>query len=274
MRRRHVCSSLAAACGTALLAPLPSLAAYDSASAPASPMTVGEVPPFAYRDAEGALRGMAVDMIRLSAQRMGEALPSFELMPFARALDGMRKRAPSFLMPLARIVERESRFDWVFPMIRGQFALFARAGSTVDIDRPEHFGKLNVGTLRSVGMDELSDAIGFASLHRSSSVETGVRMLMAGRFDALLCMDHSIHHVLINLGLGTQAVRMGRILRPVEVYLAAFKGVPPAQREAWCINLSTLRQEGALDAIQDSYRVIGPRQGWNEARPLNLRRGA
>lgn len=210
---------------------------------------VGDAAPYAYRDLDGRVKGAAVELLQLAAERLGRDL-QLELMPFARALqDAAQQRQPQLVLPPARLPAREALLSWIAPLIDVRFMLFAPAESKVDVSSLNAAKALRIGGMRSAGMVELVQAAGFARLQFVASNEVALRMLQAGRFDALLTADHSVCDGLRRMGLPYGAVREGALLQKVQLWLAASKAMPAAELQRWQLAVEALRREGLIEPL-------------------------
>ncbi|MDM4765069.1 transporter substrate-binding domain-containing protein [Pelomonas sp. SE-A7] len=209
---------------------------------------VGDAAPYSYRRADGALQGAAVEILQLAATRLKREV-RLELMPFARILHEAARPEPLLVMPPARLPAREDLLLWLAPMIDVRFMLFALADSKVDIASLDAARALKVGGLRSAGMVELIESAGFRKLEMVASNETALRMLKAGRVEALLTADHSVCHGLREMGMPYSAVREGALLQKVQLWLAASKALPEPELQAWRQAVEALRREGLVEPV-------------------------
>lgn len=208
----------------------------------------GDAAPYSYKQADGALRGAAIDILRLAASRLQREL-RIELLPFARIIHEAALPEPLLVMPPARLPAREDKLLWLAPMFDVRFMLFALAGSKVDIGDMAAARQLKVGGMRSAGMVELIEAAGFNKLQMVGSNATALRMLRAGRIDALLTADHSVCFGLREMGLPYSTVREGGVLQKVQLWLAASRALPRADFLAWQAAIESLRKEGLIEPI-------------------------
>lgn len=210
---------------------------------------VGDAAPYSFRDGEGRVKGAAVELLQLVAERLGREL-QLELMPFARVLqDAAQLGRPQLVLPPARLPGREALLSWIAPLIDVRFMLFAPAESKIDISSLDAAKALRIGGMRSAGMVELVQAAGFSRLQFVTSNEVALRMLQAGRFDALLTADHSVCDGLRRMGLPYGAVREGALLQKVQLWLAASKAMPAAELQRWQQAVEALRREGLIEPV-------------------------
>lgn len=218
-------------------------------AAPASlRVLVGDAAPYSYRKPDGVLQGAAIDILKLAASRL-QREARMELMPFARIMHEAASTEPLLVMPPARLPARQDKLLWLAPMIDVRFMLFALADSKVNIGSLDAARQLKVGGLRSAGMVELIESAGFKKLEMVASNETALRMLKAGRVDALLTADHSVCHGLREMGLPYSAVREGAVLQKVQLWLAASRALPREDFLAWQGAIEALRREGLIEPI-------------------------
>ena len=84
--------------------------------------------PYAFRDADGAPRGVLVDLWRRVGDDAGIEL-RFELVPWRRSLERVDARAVDFHAGLTRSRVRAAHFDFTRPLFSVRTQLFARRGA-------------------------------------------------------------------------------------------------------------------------------------------------
>lgn len=132
----------------ALTALLTSLAAPISAMA-AEPLTLftEDYAPFNWTDkTTGKPTGLSVDIVSELMLRAGLVATTPQVLPWARGLMLTGATARSCLYSTARTPERESGFQWIGPIARNDWVLFARQADHIVLRRLDDARPYQVGT--------------------------------------------------------------------------------------------------------------------------------
>lgn len=165
--------------GVGLLGGLPGV---RTAAAQDGPVTVlleeGQL--FCEQKAEGmqGQYGPLFAMIYDELGRSGEP----RCVPWARGYDRLRNGPRVALFPTARTPQREAEFQWVGPLLRTRWGLYARAGeehraATMEAAR----GQESIGTYFNDYRERYLLEHGFANVEGCRSSELNIRKIMRGR---------------------------------------------------------------------------------------------
>lgn len=140
-------------------------------------------PPFTFFDTEaGKPAGPAVEIINAIMQQT-ETTYSVQILPWRRAFRTTLKEPNTCLFLTYRTPEREKLFSWVGPLVTGEWAIFKRNDSDIEITALSDLQNYAV-----VGMASSADALALqAALGRNilqtASGELAAQMLYRGRAD-------------------------------------------------------------------------------------------
>lgn len=242
MKRR---TFLLSAAGTAQLA---------NAQAPPTKILVGEAPPYAYGAPDGSAAGAAFELVVDAARRLSIAF-TYELEPMARAVMMAQRAGPALLFPTARLPSRDGLFQWVAPLVPMRLMLFARRDSAADIRSLAAARRLKLGVLSSGGMREYCDSLGLASIQQVSSNTRAVKMLLAGRFDAVLTADHAVRAAVQELGVAPDALREGAVVMDTQLWMAALLAFPSDEVERWRKGFAGQGADGTRKRVLERYKI-------------------
>ena len=156
--------------------------------------------PYSYT-ADGTVRGLSADLLRLVWRHMGVAEQPIQVQPWARAYEAGRTRPGTVVFGMARTPGRERLFKWACPIDTVRFALFARAADKARILVSADMKTLVVGTVR----DDVAEAALLETgrpvrIEPVADMELNLRKLDAGRLDLVAYEARSMPRLLRSLG--------------------------------------------------------------------------
>lgn len=245
MQRRHLgLWALAWTC--------PSLAAGPGPGGPArraGPLRLlsEEFPPVNFTS-DGRPSGLAVELVQALLQRLGDNLP-IEFMPWARAYREAQGPQPVALFAAARIPERESRFQWVGPIVSFYSSFYARAGA----ERLRRFDDARRATDVLVVRDwytaQQLASEGFRNLRYVADPVQGLRMLLAGRAPLFAAERISMPATLASAGIEPALLEEVYTFASSDGYIAFSPGTPRRTVAAWQRELDAMKRDGSFQAI-------------------------
>ncbi|MQA21180.1 substrate-binding periplasmic protein [Rugamonas rivuli] len=106
-----------------------------------------DYPPFNWADkASGKVTGLSVDIVAELMRRAGVATAGPFLLPWARALRQTAITPNSCLYITARTPEREAKFQWIGPINRNDWVLFARRSDHIVLRNLDDAKPYKIGT--------------------------------------------------------------------------------------------------------------------------------
>lgn len=134
-------------------APLLLCAALLTGLAPAAraadPLTLltEDYPPFNWADqASGKTMGLSVDLVKELLARAGVAAKPVQVLPWARAQVLTATNAHTCMFSTARMPEREQSYQWIGPIARNEWVLFARDDDHLKLHSLEDARPYLIGT--------------------------------------------------------------------------------------------------------------------------------
>ena len=138
--------------------------------------------PFAFTDQKTrTIAGITTEMLAEAARRAGVRY-STALYPWARAFFRAQTDADTCVYPVARLPEREDKFQWVGPLNKNRWVLFARADFGDAIATLDDVRKYRVGGLLQDGPSVFLRSQGL-SVDLVGANELNLNKLTAGRID-------------------------------------------------------------------------------------------
>jgi polar amino acid transport system substrate-binding protein len=210
--------------------------------------------PFNYIEpTHGKAVGISVDLISEAARRANVPITIQFNLPWARALALVAhpdQRDACILSP-TRTAEREPYYQWVGPLARAKWALFARADfkrqlSTLDDARPYKIGGY-IQDSRTSFVEELG---GF-KLDIAADDKLNPRKLMAGRIDLWISNLYGGRKMAESLGV--HGVKPVLVFHEMDNYMACGRWVPAETIDSLQQALDKMRSDGSAKRITDSY---------------------
>ncbi len=238
------------------------LAALPAAAECVMSVRMDEDPPYLTTLPDGKPGGVNADVTREALRRMG-CRADFRTMPFSRALKELEDGGLDILPNVFSTPERQT------------FALYSRTRSHVpnrlfiraadrgrwDITRLGDLPRLGVrlglkgGAMASPDFAAVSSDPAFqAILTPSRSHESSLRMLHAGRVDAVILDEQTAHWELARLGFADSVIGTQFVAAPAPAYFAFSRAkVSEEQRDGFDAAIEAMRKDGTLTQILTGY---------------------
>jgi polar amino acid transport system substrate-binding protein len=206
--------------------------AYSSAAFAEQPLRFAteEYPPFNFTDPKGALVGMSTDILFEAAKR-ADVKVSFEIMPWVRAYSEALNKPDACAFSTTMTDERRDLFQWVTPLVRNDWAIFARTGDYQRVSSLDDLKGKRIGVYQGGAIETF--------LQR----ETGFVLEAAVRDDLNP----------LRLSKGEIDIRPSFTFREVELGLACNRIVPKQKIVALQAALKSMGEEGLIENIQARY---------------------
>ncbi len=244
-----------------LWAVLLALAASPRAGAEAVRCVSLEYPPLIQKDADGAVRGLAVDVVAAVLKRLGHSL-SVEVLPWARSLALVRLGERDCVFTIFHSDERARFLDFSRESIIPQIIyLYARRDGAVSFDGDFHaLAGRTVGTVRKVNYGPRFEAArATLALQEVASLEQNFRKLVLGRIDVTPSNVYTASYTLGLLerdGTAAQIVQLPLAVESVPSYIAFAKNRHlTALRDQFDVELRAFVASGAYRRLLEQYRI-------------------
>ena len=204
-------------------------------------------PPYNYAE-DRELKGLSVELMHLVMADAGLEY-DMELMPWARAIALAENKNGYCVFTTVHTEERNTRFQWVEPLLISYNYLVKRADSNVQAATLEEARQYLVGTQRGDYTAELLESLQFKRIDLASDIEITLNKLLLGRID-LMPMAGT---------LVDELRQKGTPLKPLLVLTKALNGVAcnkeiPAETIAKMqASLTKLTEDGTWDSIYKKH---------------------
>jgi len=140
-------------------------------------------PPFSIASNEARKGdGISLDIVAELMRRSGKTTTSPKVVPWARAIAVTELQTNSCVVPLARTSDRESKFQWIGPIGRSEWAFFARANDHLKINHIDEARSYRIGTIiGDLSVSYLKEKE--MQLDLTTSDELNIKKLEARRID-------------------------------------------------------------------------------------------
>lgn len=231
-----------------LLAPL-ALGGAVQAAPPPLQWVAGNLPPFAWDAPDGA-RGFAHDLAAAMAQRLGRQ-PSVTYVPWARALRTVEQAPHYGIFPLARTPDRESRFQWLAPLMTVRYGLYTLATeSRLELDQ---LRSLRVGVLRGSPIAANLRAERFTTFVEAKDYRDLLRLLRDQAIDAVYAGMPMLEAAMEQYGQPRVLFVLQATIGEATLYMAASLGLEAEEAQRWVGAFRQLEDDGTVARIRRRY---------------------
>lgn len=209
----------------------------------------GDLPPFAWRAADGP-RGYAQELVQLIAQQIGRSAP-VSYYPWARAVALAERSNHVGVFPLARTPDRERRFQWLIPLMTVRYVLVTAATeSRLSLGQ---LRTLRVGVLRGSPITRNLQAEHFTTLIEGKDYKDLLRMLVGGTLDAVYAGGPMLEAAMDEYGYARQQFSVQQSLGEAALYMAASPGLAPEEAHCWRRAYQQLEDDGSVERLRRRY---------------------
>ncbi|MBC3908180.1 substrate-binding periplasmic protein [Undibacterium umbellatum] len=219
---------------------------------PALILNSEDFPPFNYPDTDGkSAKGLASEKI-IELMARAEEQYSIHFFPWVRSFQSAQKDANTCIYVTTRTPAREAMFQWVGPLVKNTWTVFARADDT---RRPISIDDLHpylLGAYRQGAVSEHLLAKGFRT-ELANADRDNPRKLLAKRFDFWITGELVGHAFIKDLGLKNQIVPI-LPLQTKYLYLACNHGVAKERIDRLNMILKNMENDGTSANIEKKFR--------------------
>ncbi len=213
--------------------------------------------PFSFTE-NGKTTGFLTDLFHEMSKQARIPIPEdgILILPWARGYGNLQSRDNVILFPTARIAERENLFQWIGPIMTVDHVLIALKGTDIDItDIKNHKGKHLIAVLRQDVNEQFLLQNGTDSTHlkRLNSLEQGIRMLKAGRVDAMAYNGTVLAHTIRTIGFDPDEFKSLGVLSSYDLYYAASKNMPTTTVRKLQEAIDQLKVDGRVNELIHNY---------------------
>jgi len=178
------------------------------------------------------------------------------ILPWKRAYTLLQTRPDMCVFAMSRTPEREKLFKWVGPTDEAEWTFYGLADHTFRLASLEDARSLRIGTYNGDARDEFLRARGFR-VDPAQNDMTNAQKLMLKRIDIWPVAMRKGMPALTDPAWGGRIVPIYTFNR-VGIYMACNRAVPDALIAQMNGNLDTMRHDGAIDKIDQTYEHWAP----------------
>lgn len=217
--------------------------------APQLEWVAGDLPPFAWRAADGA-RGYAHELVLMLAQHMGRST-QVSYYPWARAVQLTERSDRVGIFPLARTPDREKRFQWLVPLTTVRYVFITPATARrLSLD---DLRTVRVGVLRGSPIVRNLRAESFTTIVEGKDYRDLLRMLVGGSLDAVYAGAPMMDAAMVEYGYTRQQFMTHHSLGEARLYVAASLGLAPEEAQLWRKAYQQLEDDGSVERLRRRY---------------------
>lgn len=209
----------------------------------------GDLPPFAW-STPGGPRGFGHELVMAMAQRLGRP-ETVQYLPWARAVRMAEQGGHYGVFPLARTPDRETRFQWLAPLMTVRYGLYTLATeSRLDLDQ---LRGMRVGVLRGSPIAANLRAEGFTTLIESKDYRDLLRQLRGHALDAVYAGTPMLESAMDQYAQPRMLFVLQTTLGEATLYLAASPNLDAAEAQRWVGAFRQLEEDGTVARIRRRY---------------------
>lgn len=224
------------------------------AASPVYKVMTEEFNPFGFYQEDGQLTGVAVEITRLLLKEMKHP-DNIRVLPWARAYRNIETQPNQILFAMARTTERESKFQWVGPILSDNIYLFQGAKNPIFYTRLTQARKAEyIAVSRGFPEQNFLEDMDFYNLVLTHNPESNVKLLLCGRVDLIAAGATVIDDMVKQAGFSQDDIkRTGIKLFGTDLYIALSKNIPLDQVQRWQNALDKLKKQPEYNEIIKRY---------------------
>ena len=218
-----------------------------------------DLEPYNYKE-NGLMKGLSVELLRLTWQQMGIKPQNIKMYPWARGYLMLQQQANVVLFTTARTLEREKLFKWAGSITtRGQrCVLVARKDRKIRIGVLEDAKKYRIGTIREDYAEQLILKMG---IHKSRIEPTrnmllNLNKIIAGRIDLIAYTEKSFYQILESAGFNANDFESVYLIKELFPCYAFNRAIPDSFIERFQQALDRVKQKPEYEELLKKYDLI------------------
>ncbi len=210
-----------------------------------------DIPPYGIRQG-GDVVGSHVDTLREMARRVGHD-DTVTVLPWARALAGVKDGEDRLLAFLSRTPAREADYSWVVPVLHDRIVVFSYGDAPPVTEAELASGAKSVVVLNNSVQDDIATTKGWPDVVRANTSTDLANLLAAGRVDSMLYLEALGIFALSSAGHDPTLMVPGAEIAAFDVYIAGSKNLTDADLAPWRDAFAAMRADGSHSAILARY---------------------
>ena len=215
-----------------------------------------EYAPINFSDEHGVATGITVDLLHAMMERLDHPLDpaTIQVLPWARGYRIAQEQVGTCLFGTTITDSRRELFEFIAPAVENRVAVVAPRAASLSIDSAEALTPLRIGVVREdIGELLLQEANVGAQLVRVDSARALVRMLAAGRFDAIAYSEPVTHWTMQANDIDPNTFETVYTLREGIMGYACHPATEPALLQQLQQSLDSLIEDGTAARIRLRY---------------------
>ena len=208
--------------------------------------------PYTYKTVDGEGSGVMYEIVQELAKRVGQS-PKIEFLPWARAQLEAQNKSDIGIIPLARVPEREEKYQWLIHVLSDPYVFFASKKTKFDISSVEALRYRRIGTFNGSLAELLLRKKGFQNFRGVPSDAQNVEMLRLGRIDVWVAPLSFRYRYKEKGGMSGDDLRVGATLVELNEYLGASKNLDQATVKKWREAFLSMKNDGSYALIMKKY---------------------
>jgi len=209
--------------------------------------------PYNYTE-RGEIKGISVDLLRMTWKELGVAPQPIDVLPWARAYEHVQNDPATILFSMAKTEGREDMFKWAGPIRVVRFVLVAKKSKQITLATLDDLAGYSVGTLR----DDITDILlekykKIAKIDAVAEMKQNISKLMDDRLDIVAYEERSWHKIIAKKGLSPDDFETIFILKETPVFFAFHIQTPPALITQFQKALECSKTRDAYQQLLDKY---------------------
>jgi len=218
-------------------------------------------PPYSYEDEKTKMAaGYSTDVARAVLKQAGiKTKGDISVLPWARAYKMLQDKPNILAFTVTKTEERTPLFQWVGPIAPRAYWLWALASrDDVQAANEQELLRYQVGGVRDFASTKQLMALGFKEGGNLQIINTSVqnykKILLNKRIDLLPDLELGVAFQLSKLGKKSNLLKKVYLLdNRYNYYLALSKSTSPDIAKSLQQAFETLREQGKIDAIMQTY---------------------
>ena len=201
----------------------------------------------------GQSGGSAVAVVNEIIKRVGSN-EQIKFVPWMRGYDVLLHEADVALFPTTLTAEREPLFQWVGPILRLQWVLYARKGYGDEIRTLDDARKVEkVGVYLGDAKGKHLKELGFRNLDVAPDNFTNFRKLLHGRLDLVIGTNLKHLQKMESAGVDPHKVEPALVIKEMDLYIAFSMRTSSLVVDKWRKAFESMRKDGSFAEIYNKW---------------------
>lgn len=219
-----------------------------------------QFPPYNFEQ-DGRLQGIAVDLLEMAWQRMGEGSLNRSMIALLPWADGYRRaldKENTVIFSTARLPQREQLFKWAGPIGPIRNVLLAKKDKNISIKAPEDLKKYKIMAVEDDSAVQmlLDSGAKLDDLILEKTSRQAIEMLQNESVDAWAYGDTAGLWLIQESGLNASDYRAAFVLGETDYYYAFNKGIPDSLVQSFQRALDRIKGNRDKEGVSDYDRMI------------------